>query len=46
MELARRLAKQPIDHLPALNGGALSYLIGPPVEVAIILHREEFSRFV
>src|SRR5262249_6840972 len=46
VQLARRIARDAVDHAAASHCRALGDRIGPALHVLVILHRQEFARAI
>ena len=46
VKLARRVSEGPVDHPSALHGRALRDLVGPALDVLVVLHLEEFAGLI
>src|SRR5437867_11537667 len=43
VQLARRIARDAVDHAAALHGGALCDRVGPALHVLVFVPRQEFA---
>src|SRR5437870_5747594 len=46
VQLGRGVARETIDHAPALHGRTPGDGVGPAVHILVVMHRQEFTRAI